>query len=1190
MHNNFLDKNRRHINLRTAKIQGVLPEYFAASYPKFISLLEHYYEFLSENDSTEMLTHLFATRDVNETDITLLSFIEDELLLGDAYFQGFAKPDSTEIEREAQLRAAANFSSIMFRSKGTRFAIEWFFRSFYGIDAEVIYPKENIFTIGETDSQIGSNSLRYLTDDKLYQTFALLVRVGIPISQWKEMFKIFAHPAGMYLAGEVLLEGETESIVGTVGGDSAIEIRENASYSLDISPSTSEYEGTGFNITVLGSDIPDNTSALFYHISHISTSDSDFAETPPTILSPEYIEIYDSAGAAIGHFNILTNKDDDETEGNESFQIFLRDDEGRTQAQSLINLQDLISAYTISPDNSTPSEGELINFNVQGTNLPNDGNLTLFYYVQHGSTSDADFVTPPPSTSNALPFSILNDSGSFSLRTKVDGISFELETFTVGLQTEANGGIQKGSTGIFLQETAPTFNLSVASITEGDNLVAQLSVDSSTIGETVSWNISGAADSDARVLINTGSFPITGIDESYTLSGTIEDVSYNGLVSGQVEFTSSVSGFTDNDGFNISDQPASYIINPSPSTASEGDSVSYAIGGLNIPDSDVHFYVLFDETDAADFVGTVPTIGAPDTITITNGTSASDPSLQFAVNGDLTPESFTAVVASTSGSVLAELDYTILGNLTYDLLVDSADIDESLISLSTQFATTDSDGSYYYWIQGANITSDDFVSGYASVTSKQAFTVTSGNGVISTSIKQDKIREGNESFTFLVSKTPTSGAVAESPTITIADTSTPTYTLDAPNISEGDTLTTTITADTRETEFLYIEISGSGVTGRFPITQKILSVSENTSIDFDTTSLTTSQGDQTGTITARINSHSGTVVGSDTFILSDAGLSATLVSDLTGDSANEGDTINFTFSGSNIPDGSYHHRTSNIYPVRTDQVCVQGTYFIYLSNTSNLAIGMKSNTGDVPGTIVNVSSGSGVTMSSAIPLSNLPVGYDFHFAQPEIFEDFDSTYKASGTFSVSSNTGTFRVDVEENDDLTDDMYTFGVYDSHVGSLLASRLVNINDTTQVDLVDISNKPSSIVTTTGNQTTTTTVRFEPDGDIKSSLPTNESVTNTVGTWLNPTTNLPTNAGQYRVRATLPNQYSGTLGGSFGTWETLDQNRTWTLTVFNPNQYSDAYIVFEVQETANSSNSSSWSVLLEAVETFYGGGDIP
>ncbi|MDA7837549.1 hypothetical protein N9A42_00765 [bacterium] len=1187
MHNHFLDKNRRHINLRTAKIQGVLPEYFAASYPKFISLLEHYYDFLNENDSTEILTHLFASRDVNETDITLLSFIEDELLLGDAYFQGFSKPDATPEERETQLRAAANFSSIMFRSKGTRFAIEWFFRSFYGIDAEVIYPKENIFTIGEIDSKIGADSLRYLTDDKLYQTFALLIRVGIPISQWKEIFKLFAHPAGMYLAGEVLIEGISESTLST--DDSAVLQRNTPEYALNISPSSTASEGTAFDFTLIGSDIPDNTSALYYYVSHILTSDSDFVSTPPSVLSPEYFDIYDSAGEAVGHFSIPTRIDSSETEGTETFNVFIQDDDGRVKAQSLINLQDIVSAYTISPDNATPSEGELINFSVEGTNVPNNGNTTLFYYVQHGSTTDADFVTPPPSTSNAEPFSILNDSGSFSLRTKVDGVSFELETFTVALQTEANGGIQKGSTGIFLQETTPTFNLSVSSILEGESIVAQLVVDSTTIGETINWDITGAAESDSRVVTNTGSFLITDINELYTLSGTTSDITYHGPINGQVEFTSSVSGFTDNDGFTLSDQAASYTITPSPSTASEGDSVSYAVGGTNIPDSDVNFYVSFGETDAADFVGTVPTIGAPETVTISSGVSSPSPLLQFAVNGDLTPESFTAVVSSTSGSVLAELDYTIIGNLTYDLTVDSDSIDESFISFSAIFDTTDSDGQYYYWIQGSNITPDDFVSGYASVSTRQAFTVSGGTGTINTSIKQDKIREGDESFTFSVSKTTSGGAVSVSPVVTIADTSTPTYTLAAPDITEGDTLTTTITADTRDTEFLYFEISGAGVTGRFTDTQKSLSVSGNNSIDFDTTSSPSSQGDQTGTITARINSHTGLIVGSDTFVLSDDTLSATLVSDLTGDSANEGDTINFTFSGTNIPDGTYHHRTSNIYSVRTDQVCPQGTFFIYLKDTSNLAVGMKSNTGDIPGTIVSVSPGSGVTMSNSIPLSSLPIGYDFHFAQPEVFEDFDTTYVAAGSFSVSSNSGTFRVDTEENDDLNDDVYTFGVYDSHIGSLLASRLININDTTDVDLVEVSNKPFGITTTTSNQTTTTTVRFEPDGDIMSSLSSSESVTNTVGTWLNPTTNLPANASDYEIRATR-NYYSGVTTGSFGTWETLNQNRTWTITVSDPNFSADVYITFEIREKTNSNNSDSWSVLLEAFENYEGGGPIP
>lgn len=1185
MHNHFLDKKRRYINLRTAKIQGVLPEHFVAAYPKFLSLLEHYYEFLNENDSAELLNHLFAARDVNETDITLLSFIEDELLLGDAYFQGFSKPDATPEERETQLRAAANFSSIMFRSKGTRFAIEWFFRSFYGIDAEVIYPKENIFKIGDDDSRLGASSLRYLTDDKLYQTFALLVRVGIPISQWKEIFKLFAHPAGMYLAGEVLVEGTAETVMSVLMQDSAVNRHLTPSYTVDIAPSPAEDEGTAFNFTMIGSDVPDNTSALFYYVSHITTSDSDFLVPPPDSSSPGYFDIYDSAGTAIGRFSIPTRIDSDETEGTESFNVFVKDDEGRIQSQSLLYLNDLISAYNISPSSSTPYEGEMITINVDGINTPNDGTTTLFYYIQHGTTNDSDFVGSVPKTSNATPFSIINDSGSFTLRTKVDNITEVDETFTVALQTEASGGIQKGSTGILLRDKVPTFNLNVNSITEGDNLVAILETDSTTIGETVNWNITGAAESDSRVVVNSGSFEITGINDSYILTGTTSDDALNdldGRVGGRVVATST-SGFTDNPKFNIFDGPTVYSITPTPAAASEGDSVTFILGGVNISDSDVNFYISFGETNTNDFVGTVPTAGAPLTVNMSGGVSSPSPKLVFNTNGDDDPESFTAYISTTTGGVLTSEQYTILPQtLIYDLTVDSASIDESYIAHSVAFNTTDSDGVYYYWIQGTNIDADDFVSGYAPVSARQSFGVSSGNGFIQTTLKQDKIREGNESYSVLVSKTASSATLAQSPTITVADTSTPTYTLTAPDITEGDTLTTSITADTRDTEFLYFEITGSGVTSRFPTTQKVISVSGSTSIDFDTTSLSSSQGDQTGTITARINSYTGTIVGSDTFTLSDASLSASLVTDLTGDLANEGDTINFTFSGTNIPDETYYYRPSNMYAVRTDQVVPQGTFFIYLEDTTNLAIGMVSNALDIPGTIVSVSPGSGVTMSSAVPFTNLPVGYDFHFTEAGNFDDFSQSYEATGSFGVSSNSGTFRVDVAQDSDITDHSYTFGVYDSHVGSLLASRVVTINDTTPAATVEISNKPSEVQTVTQDTFTTTTVRFETDGDIKASGFLSETVNRHIGTWLNPTAGLPANSGNYRIRATKSNEDGfPIITGDFGTWLPLSSNRTWTVTVEADNYQASANFVFEIQEIANPSNSDSWSVTIRAVE---------
>jgi hypothetical protein len=1265
MHNHFLDKKRRHINLRTAKVGGVLPEHFAAAYPKFISLLEHYYEFMdSDGSSTEMLNHLFAARDINETELDLLSFIEDELLLGGSYFQGFANQDATPQEREAQLRAAANFSNIMFRSKGTRFAIEWFFRSFYGIDAEVVYPKENIFKVGDVNSRIGADSLRYLTNDELYQTFALLVRVGVPISQWKDLFKLFVHPAGMYLAGEVLLEDTVQSLVSTRMDDSAVSQRITSSYSIGVSPSDSEDEGTLFKFTVSGTNVPDNTDALYYYVDHISTSDSDFVSPPPSILSPLYFEVNDSAGTAVGKFSIPTRTDSDEAEGVEQFNVFLIDDENRVKGQSLINLNDVVSSYVITPSSATPSEGDIITFDVAGTDVPNNGNTTLYYYVTHGTTSDSDFTVVPPMSTAAQPFSILNSNGSFSLRTMVDNVVDDNETFTVSLQTEASGGIAKGSVLITVSDTIPTFDLTVDDPVEGNPLLASLSVDSTTIGDTVNWSVTGAAASDSRLLSSSGSFTITGANDTYLLSNTTSLLTYQGPTAGTVSFTSDL-GFTDNDTFDILDQAPVYTITPSSLISTEGDSVSYEIGGTNIPDSDVNFYINFGETSAADFVGTVPQSGSPDTITMSGGVSSPSPLLQFATNGDLDPETFTAVVETTTGTELATLDYTIAGNRVYQLSLDSdnLEIDESKTVQTVSFLTTDSDGTYYYWFQGNNVDSGDFISGFAPVTAKQSFTVSTNYGTIFADLNQDLLREGTETYKVLVSKTAGGGALAESPTITILDTSIPTYTVNASDQVEGLSVPVVITVDRAQSEVVNAKITGpSDLTNRLVVTEKTKMVSGSPDyLFFDTTSDSAGHGDLTGTVTLRLDSANGLFLASDTFVLSDEASAYSLTTDLANDSANEGDTINFTFDGTNITDGTYHYRTSNMYPVRTDQVVPQGTFFIYLEDTSNLALGMESNTSDIPGTIVSISPGSGVTMSSAVPLSSLPVGYDFHFAQPEVFDDFDAVYEASGTFSVASNNGTFRVDVAEDGDLSDESYTFGVYDSHLGSLLASRLVSINDTSLGDLVQFSSKPTGVSKTDNTSSVTAEIQFRSDGKYYGSFATvttssytynasthyweaieidpgdyevtvvwdgvtvidaevfidyepsqlvgindNKYLQGTsqgggryavarrtegmeqLGTWLNPTTSLPGDAGDYRIRATKSNEFgSPTFTGSFGTWELLSSLRGWTVRVVDNNVNAGADFVFEIQKVSDAGNSDSWSLTFEAFETYNSGG---
>ena len=153
------------------QIEQVLPDYFKTEYPNLIKLLEYYYQFEDSDQAPSRLIHdIITNRDITAVDLTLLSFIEDELLLGQSYFEGFVNK-----------RAAAKYSNTLYRSKGTLYSIEQFFRTFFGVTPDVRYTKEDRFMVGVDTSRIGSESQKFLTDDKLYQVFAILIKTNIPI-------------------------------------------------------------------------------------------------------------------------------------------------------------------------------------------------------------------------------------------------------------------------------------------------------------------------------------------------------------------------------------------------------------------------------------------------------------------------------------------------------------------------------------------------------------------------------------------------------------------------------------------------------------------------------------------------------------------------------------------------------------------------------------------------------------------------------------------------------------------------------------------------------------------------------------------------------------------------------------------------------------------------------------------------
>lgn len=217
------DNNRRLLNLQRSEIENVLPEYFGEDYPKLLQLFDAYYDYMEEDDNpSRRIQDLYKSRDITQVEQQLLQYIEDELLLGQAYFGGFINK-----------REAAKFSNVLYRSKGTLYSIQQFFRAFFQEDIDVIYTRNNVFKVGpvidktlainndsggqvfEEGSIIGPESQKYLTNDKFYQTLAILIRSGIPLSKFLEVYKLFAHPAGMYIGAEVSIVAVNDNIIET---------------------------------------------------------------------------------------------------------------------------------------------------------------------------------------------------------------------------------------------------------------------------------------------------------------------------------------------------------------------------------------------------------------------------------------------------------------------------------------------------------------------------------------------------------------------------------------------------------------------------------------------------------------------------------------------------------------------------------------------------------------------------------------------------------------------------------------------------------------------------------------------------------------------------------------------------------------------------------------------------------------
>ena len=195
MANFRIDQYRRNAEFHKGLVKEILPEFFQEDYPKLVAFLERYYEHAEQNAEFASKIHeLFQIRNISSTDLEDLDKIFGEIgngLQSSSFFQ----------EPRMMARLLANF----YRAKGTQLSIEQFFFAFFGEEVEVVYPKKNMFIVGE--SEFGYESFRYIQDDKRFQIFSVLLKTGLSKNDYETLYTRFAHPAGFYFAADVVTQG-----------------------------------------------------------------------------------------------------------------------------------------------------------------------------------------------------------------------------------------------------------------------------------------------------------------------------------------------------------------------------------------------------------------------------------------------------------------------------------------------------------------------------------------------------------------------------------------------------------------------------------------------------------------------------------------------------------------------------------------------------------------------------------------------------------------------------------------------------------------------------------------------------------------------------------------------------------------------------------------------------------------------
>jgi len=262
--------------------------------------------------------------------------------------------------------------------------------------------------------------------------------------------------------------------------------------------------------------------------------------------------------------------------------------------------------------------------------------------------------------------------------------------------------------------------------------------------------------------------------------------------------------------------------------------------------------------------------------------------------------------ALTDQEVVAAYEATKNTYPNYTLTPAADNVDEGSSLTFTVGGNRITDGTYYWTITILNTGTGNFVANTGEVT------VTNNSGTFTVTPTADATTEGSVTFIVALRLNGIGGTIlASSGSITINDTSldpVPTYTLTSDdNVDEGSTLTFSVTGTNIPDDTYYWTIETGA--GDFSANNGLVTITNNEgsfTVTPDADAIT--EGSETFTVSLRADSIAGDILATSAQItINDTSIDPPTYDLIpAGNNVNEGSTLRFDITGSNITNGTYY--------------------------------------------------------------------------------------------------------------------------------------------------------------------------------------------------------------------------------------------------------------------------------------------